>query len=151
MTACALEFTDDLEEAGRRHAAGYAFTIGAMGSADTNFYNRAFGRQGFADQVAEVERLWRAGDRDAARAGVPIEIGIGTNLLGTDAEVAARLRLLRAQGITAVRVGSQGDTHHERLDNLARFLDIVRDVERDAGQDLDKRQDPDKNSDRETV
>ena len=30
--AAGLEFTDDIEAAGRRHAAGYAFTIGAMGS-----------------------------------------------------------------------------------------------------------------------
>src|SRR3954451_12914378 len=30
--AVGLEFTDNVEEAGRRHAAGYAFTFGAMGS-----------------------------------------------------------------------------------------------------------------------
>jgi len=30
--AVGVEFTDDVEEAGRRHADGYAFTIGAMGS-----------------------------------------------------------------------------------------------------------------------
>jgi hypothetical protein len=37
-----VEFTDDVEEAGRRHAEGYAFTFGAMGSATRNFYNDAF-------------------------------------------------------------------------------------------------------------
>ena len=31
--AVGLEFTDDVEAAGRRHAEGYAFTFGAMGSA----------------------------------------------------------------------------------------------------------------------
>ena len=31
--AVGVEFTDDVEAAGRRHAEGYAFTIGAMGSA----------------------------------------------------------------------------------------------------------------------
>ena len=34
-----VEFTDDVDAAGRRHAEGYAFTFGAMGSATTNFYN----------------------------------------------------------------------------------------------------------------
>lgn len=47
--AVGLEFTDDVEAAGRRHAEGYAFTIGAMGSAGTNFYNNAFERQGYGD------------------------------------------------------------------------------------------------------
>ena len=45
--AAGLEFTDDTEAAGRRHAAGYAFTIGAMGSSKTNFYNQAYARMGF--------------------------------------------------------------------------------------------------------
>ena len=58
----ALEITPDDAagaEAARRHARGYAFTIGAMGSGRTNFYNEAFARLGFADEVAEVERLWQ--------------------------------------------------------------------------------------------
>ena len=41
-----------IEAAGRRHADGYAFTFGAMGSATTNFYNDAFARQGYGDDVA---------------------------------------------------------------------------------------------------
>ena len=34
--AVGVEFTDDLVASGRRHAEGYAFTFGAMGSATTN-------------------------------------------------------------------------------------------------------------------
>jgi hypothetical protein len=68
-----VEFTDDVEEAGRRHAEGYAFTFGALGSATSNFYNEAFARQGFGDDVCEVQRLWLSGDQDAARKRVPIE------------------------------------------------------------------------------
>ena len=56
-----LEITDDVEAAGRRHAEGYAFTFGAMGSATTNFYNDAFERQGYGDDVREVQRLWLVG------------------------------------------------------------------------------------------
>ena len=67
----AVEFTDDVEEAARRHARGYAFTFGAMGSERQNFYNDAFGRQGFADDVAAVARLWRDGDREGAAATGP--------------------------------------------------------------------------------
>ena len=69
--AVGVEFTDDVEEAGRRHAEGYAFTFGAMGSATTNFYNDAFARQGYGDDVREVQRLWLAGDQDAAPPAGP--------------------------------------------------------------------------------
>src|SRR5947207_10011690 len=54
----AVEFTDDADEAARRHARGYAFTMGAMGSRDKNFYNAAFTRQGFGDDVRAVQALW---------------------------------------------------------------------------------------------
>src|SRR5205814_9223632 len=89
--AVGLEFTDDVEAAGRRHADGYAFTFGAMGSATTNFYSNAFERQGYGDDVREVQRLWLAGDKDAARRRVPLAIGLGTNLIGTYDLVRDRL------------------------------------------------------------
>ena len=64
--AVGVEFTDDVEAAGRRHAEGYAFTFGAMGSATTNFYNDAFARQGYGDDVRAVQRL--AGRRPGGRS-----------------------------------------------------------------------------------
>jgi len=124
-----LEFTDDVEAAGRRHADGYAFTFGAMGSATTNFYNNAFERQGYGDDVREVQRLWRAGDKDAARRRVPIEIGLGTNLIGTDAMVRDRLRLYRNAGITTLRVGVHGNDLDSQLSDVARLIDLVNDVD----------------------
>ncbi|MFK8025016.1 MAG: LLM class flavin-dependent oxidoreductase [Ilumatobacter sp.] len=123
--AAGLDFTDDPETVGRRHAAGYAFTIGAMGSSSTNFYNRAFERQGFGEQIAEVQRLWAAGDRDAAGAAVPIEIGLRTNLVGDDAMVTDRLRRYRDAGVQTLRVGVPGDDHAARLDHLGRLMDLV--------------------------
>ena len=125
----ALEFTDDVEAAGRRHAEGYAFTFGAMGSATRNFYNDAFARQGFGDDVREVQRLWLTGDQEAARRRVPIEIGLGTNLIGTDAMVRDRLRLYRDVGITTIRVGLAGADLDSRLADLARLLDLVAEVD----------------------
>jgi F420-dependent oxidoreductase-like protein len=124
-----VEFTDDVEEAGRRHAEGYAFTFGAMGSATTNFYNDAFERQGFGDDVREVQRLWLAGDREAARARVPTEIGLGTNLVGTDDLVRDRLRRYRDAGIDTLRVNLQGDDLDRQLADLAHLLDLVHEVD----------------------
>jgi len=127
--AVGVEFTDDVEEAGRRHAAGYAFTFGAMGSLATNFYNDIFARQGFAEDVRAVQELWRSGRHDAARKRVPIEIGLRTNLIGTDAMVLERLRLYRDAGVTGLRATLAGEDPHRRLADLARLLDLARRVE----------------------
>ena len=127
-----LEFTDDVEAAGRRHADGYAFTFGAMGSPTHNFYLDAFARQGFGDAVREVQRLWLAGDREAAQRQVPIEIGLGTNLVGTDDVIRSRLRLYRDAGISTLRVGLAGGAGHEGLDDLAHLLDLVAEVNAEA-------------------
>ncbi len=96
MIPVAVEITDDPERAARRHARGYAFTIGAMGSPGTNFYNAAFARQGYADDVAAVEALWRAGKREQAADRVPIELGMKTNLLGPPDAIRDRLATVPA-------------------------------------------------------
>ena len=134
--AVGLEFADDVEAAGRRHAAGYAFTFGAMGSPTNNFYNNAFERQGFGDDVREVQRLWLAGDREAAARRVPLEIGLGTNLIGTDNTIRERLKLYVSAGVTTVRIGLPRDHPggaQGRLTDLARLVDLVNAVNSDRG------------------
>jgi len=126
--AVSLEFTDEVDAAARRHADGYAFTFGAMGSATTNFYNDAFARQGYGEDVREVQRLWLDGDKQSARQRVPTAIGFGTNLLGTDDIIRDRLRLYDEVGVTTLRVALQADIAHDldrQLDDLSRLLDLV--------------------------
>ncbi len=123
-----LQFSDDPEAAGRKHADGYAFTIGAMGSPSTNFYNRAFTRQGFGEAVEKVHALWQSGDKEAAAAAVPIEIGLHTNLLGSDDDIATRLRAYRDVGIQTLRVRVDTDDPSTRIDSLARLIDLVNTV-----------------------
>jgi F420-dependent oxidoreductase-like protein len=123
----AVEFTDDVDEAAARHARGYAFTIGAMGGKDSNFYNAAFARQGFGDDVAAVQALWLAGRREEAAERVPVEIGLKTNLLGTPAMVRDRLRRHRAAGITTLQAKLAGDLQR-KLDTLAQLIDLVNEV-----------------------
>ncbi|MBA3606828.1 MAG: LLM class flavin-dependent oxidoreductase [Actinomycetota bacterium] len=124
----AVEVTNDVEEAARRHARGYAFTIGAMGSRTTNFYNAAFARQGFADDVAAVQDLWLAGRREEAADRVPLELGMKTNLLGTPDMIRDRLRDYRSAGITTVQAKLQGD-RTPRLDTLAELIDLTADLD----------------------
>ena len=131
----AVEFTDDPEEAARRHADGYAFTIGAMGPPGKNFYNDAFARQGFGDEVAAVYELWQAGDRAGAAARVPIDIGAKTNLLGPDDGIRDRVRAYRDAGITTLQAKVSGPVD-ERVDTVARLVDIVRQVDGEVDREV---------------
>lgn len=101
----AVEITADEQQAAaacRRHADGYAFTIGAMGSSGDNFYNNAFARLGYADAVTRVAELWQSGHRAEAEAAVPLELGSLTNLVGTPSHIADRLTRYRDTGITTI-------------------------------------------------
>ena len=123
----AVEFTDDVDEAAARHARGYAFTIGAMGTKDANFYNAAFTRQGFGDDVAAVQALWLAGRREEAAERVPLEIGLRTNLLGSPAMVKERLRLYRKAGITTLQAKLDGDLQ-QKIETLAQLIDLANEI-----------------------
>lgn len=123
-----VDFTDDVEAAARRHAAGFAFTFGAMGSEKSNFYNNAFARQGWGDDVAAVQRLWMAGDREAAAARVPLEIGLGQNLIGPPEEIRRRLRQYRDCGINSLRIGPIGESLDEHVDGVGRLMDLITEV-----------------------
>ena len=115
--AAGVEFTDDVEAAAARHARGIAFTLGAMGSATTNFYNDAFCRQGWADAAKEVQRLWIEGAPRARARACPVELAHKVNLLGNDAEILDRLRVYRDAGVNTIRAGIAGDSVHERIEN----------------------------------
>jgi hypothetical protein len=99
-----------------------------MGSRASNFYNNAFARQGFGDDVAEVQRLWAAGDRAAAAARVPVEIGLGTNLIGPAEVVRERLRAYRDCGVTTLRVQPVAASLPESIAVLGTLVDLARDV-----------------------
>jgi F420-dependent oxidoreductase-like protein len=123
----AVEFHDDQassDAAARRHADGYAFTIGAMGSGGQNFYNQAFTRLGYGTEVATVAELWQAGKHDEARSNVPLDLGRLTNLLGTDDIIAERIDRYRTAGITTMLAKLEGD-YSEQLATLQRLVAIA--------------------------
>jgi F420-dependent oxidoreductase-like protein len=123
----AVEFTDTEEagdEAARRHADGYAFTIGAMGAGGKNFYNDAFTRLGYGAGVETVAKHWKAGLREEAKRSVPIDLGRLTNLLGTDDAIAERVERYREAGITTLLAKLEG-SFGAQLAVLERLIGIV--------------------------
>lgn len=104
---------------------GLAFSLGAMGSSRSNFYNSAYSRQGFAAVAAESQRLWLSGDRRAAAAVIPDEMVLGTTLIGTAPMVRDRLAVWAAAGVDTVRLYPAGDTVEDRLETLGQALDLI--------------------------
>ena len=102
-----------------------AFSLGGMGSATTNFYNRAYSRQGWAEIAAAVHERWQAGDRDGAAGLITDDMVLATTLIGTEARVRERLRTWADAGVTTVRLYPAGDDLDTRLANLARGIELV--------------------------
>jgi F420-dependent oxidoreductase-like protein len=128
----AVSFTDDVGQAIARRKQGLAFTLGAMGSREHNFYNAAFRRAGYDEVAIDVQRLWLDGNRDEAAEHVPDEMVVKTNLLGTEDMVRDRVRAYRDAGVTTLRVDPEGRTIGERIETLGRAIKLVEEVSREA-------------------
>lgn len=129
LTLCvgvAVAFTDDPEPFIQRAKPAMAFTLGAMGSAKTNFYNDAYKRGGFEDAATEVQRLWIGGKREQAAKAVPDAMIEQTCLFGSEAQVAERIRRYREAGIGVLRLDAHGESVAERLDVLGRAVELVK-------------------------
>ena len=124
-----LEFTDEVEEAAKRHARGYGFTFGAMGSVKNNFYKNAYARQGYGEVVDVVQKLWVEGRREEARDMVPNDLALKSNLIGTDNMIRERLLLYKKLGVSTLKVDLPGDDIASKSDALGRLMDLVSDLD----------------------
>jgi F420-dependent oxidoreductase-like protein len=127
----AVAFGDDLDRLIAPRRPGAAFTLGAMGSREHNFYNEAYQRAGYQEIARTVQSLWLEGKREAAAEFVPDELVLQTNLLGTEAMVLERIRAYRGAGVTTLRVQPQGATPREQLETLGRLVELVRRADRE--------------------
>ena len=115
----------DAEELAAPLKMGLAFTLGAMGSAATNFYNDAYKRSGWESVAREAQALWVAGRRDAAVQAIPTDMVLAGNLLGSEADVRERLAAYRDAGVTTIRLSPVGRDLTERLDTLGRTMALL--------------------------
>ena len=123
-----VAFSDDVDQLISPRKPGLAFTLGAMGSRQHNFYNAAFRRAGYEDVAVDVQNLWLDGNRQEAAARVPDEMVVKTNLLGTPDMVKERIVAYRDAGVTTLRVDPQGDGLDGRLETLGQVLELVKSV-----------------------
>ena len=124
--AASVAFGEDLRSLVTPLKVSKAFTLAAMGSEKTNFYNDAYAKSGWAEAAETVRDLWVKGHRDQAALSVPDEMVIQTNLLGTDEMVRERLRLYRKAGVTTLKVSPMGKNVEERITALGKVIDLAR-------------------------
>ena len=123
--AVAVSFGEDVDALVESERMGRAFTIGAMGSKDTNFYYDAYRRGGWQDAADRVQHLWLSGDRSGAAAAVPTEMILRTNLFGAKESIRERLREYEAAGVTTLKVQPKAKNLDDRLDILGRLMDLL--------------------------
>jgi F420-dependent oxidoreductase-like protein len=111
----------DLEAAANVVKAGLVLYFGGMGSRKTNFYVDLAHRFGFGDVADEVQQRFQDGDRAGAFAAMPDEIVAATSLVGTEAEVAARLERFQGAGIDRLIVSPVHVERDQQLHTLQRL------------------------------
>ena len=102
-----------------------AFTLGAMGSAKTNFYNDAYCRAGYEEVAKEVQSLWVSGNREEAIRQVPDDLITMSNFIGTQSMVEERLNAFKEAGVNTLRISTGGSTWKERTSALEEAMDSI--------------------------
>jgi F420-dependent oxidoreductase-like protein len=132
VNAGVVAFADDVEALIPPRKPGLAFTLGAMGSREHNFYNDAYRRAGYEDVARDVQSLWLDGKRDEAAARVPDELVLKSNLIGSEQTISERVGKHRDAGVTTLSVQPAGRTLAERVETLGRFVELVREIAAEA-------------------
>jgi F420-dependent oxidoreductase-like protein len=125
--SCNVAVGENVEELIDARRPGVAFSMGAMGSATTNFYNDAFKRSGFTEDALAIQRLWLDGKRQAAADRVPDEMITQFGAIGTPDMVRQRLQTYRDAGINALTLRLDNKQNlNERIAHLEQVMDLVR-------------------------
>ena len=115
----------DLETARNVVKAGLLLYLGGMGSKKTNFYVDLTHRFGFGEAADEVQSLYLDGKREEAYKAIPDELVDATSIIGSEDEVAERVRRFADAGVDRMIVSPVHGAPEERLHTLERLADMV--------------------------
>ena len=115
----------DLDAARGLVKAGLLLYLGGMGSRKTNFYVDLTHRFGFGDAADEVQSLYLDGKRDQAYAAIPDELVDATAMIGTEDEVAERVKRFADAGVDRMIVSPMHGNAEENLATLEKLADMV--------------------------
>lgn len=109
---------DDVEQCADSVRPYLALYVGGMGAPTANFHYDVFVRMGYESVVAEVQRLYLAGRREAAAAAIPLEMVEAVALVGPRAKIRDELAQWNETCMTTIMVSPPRD----QLPALAELL-----------------------------
>jgi F420-dependent oxidoreductase-like protein len=115
----------DLDAARGLVKAGLLLYIGGMGSKKTNFYADLTRRFGFAEVADDVQSLYLDGKREEAYAAIPDELVDATAMIGTEDEVAERVKRFADAGVDRMIVSPMHGNFDENVRCLEKLADMV--------------------------
>lgn len=104
---------------------GLLLYLGGMGSRKTNFYVDLTHRFGFGEVADEVQSLYLDGKREEAFAAIPDELVDATAMIGSEEDVAKRVKAFEEQGVDRLIVSPVHGTPEERLHTIRRLSQMV--------------------------
>jgi F420-dependent oxidoreductase-like protein len=104
---------------------GLALYIGGMGARGKNFYNDLAVRYGFEGEAKAIQDAYLDGRKEEAAGLVPAALLEGTSLIGARSQVAERLSVLSAAGVTTLNVSPLAPTHAERVALIEQIRDLA--------------------------
>jgi F420-dependent oxidoreductase-like protein len=105
--------------------AGLLLYIGGMGSRKTNFYADLTRRFGFAEVADEVQSLYLDGKREEAYNAIPDELVDATAMIGTEEEVAERVKRFADAGIDRMIVSPMHGDFEQNVRCLEKLSEMV--------------------------
>ena len=124
--ACVVVLGDNVEELINMRKPSVAFSMGAMGSATTNFYNAAFQRAGFEDDAKAIQQLWIQGKRKEAAERVPDAMVTQFGAVGTLDMIRERFQKYQDAGIDGLTLRIEAADHAKRMSDLEQVVDVVK-------------------------
>jgi len=115
----------DLDAARGLVKAGLLLYLGGMGSKKTNFYADLTRRFGFAEVADEVQSLYLDGQREEAYAAIPDELVDATAMIGTEDEVAERVKHFADAGVDRMIVSPMHGNFDENVRCLEKLSEMV--------------------------
>jgi F420-dependent oxidoreductase-like protein len=115
----------DLDAARGLVKAGLLLYLGGMGSKKTNFYADLTRRFGFAEVADEVQSLYLDGKREEAYAAIPDELVDATAMIGTEDEVAERVKRFADAGVDRMIVSPMHGNFDENVRCLEKLAGMV--------------------------
>ncbi len=115
----------DLDAARGLVRAGLLLYLGGMGSKKTNFYADLTRRFGFAEVADEVQSLYLDGKREEAYNAIPDELVDATAMIGTEGQVAERIKRFADAGVDRMIVSPMHGDFEQNVRCLEKLSEMV--------------------------